>query len=146
MEESLSFLTSQLEECRFKPKLLLGTDFRQTREEYCIQEISEKLDFQKCTNTKVQFFIFRFPIDPMDIVYLKKYLSKEKIEEMNVMLDNMKTSLVEIINNVEWIDEKDKDKIVPIIKKLKVIFGGVDNHFDDDILDKLVFKLVSRQL
>ncbi|KAF2888451.1 hypothetical protein ILUMI_17722 [Ignelater luminosus] len=95
-----------------------GRDMCRTRARFCAEEIEKKF----------------FP-RPIEIIYTRKYLSREKKNRIEEMANSMKTILVEMINNAEWLVDAGKKEILEKFKTLKIQIGLPGDYFDDKIFD-----------
>ncbi|KAF2880214.1 hypothetical protein ILUMI_25964, partial [Ignelater luminosus] len=89
-------------------------DMCQTRARFCAEEIEKK---------------------PIEIIYTRKNLSREKKNRIEEMANAMKTIFVEMINDAEWLAEAGKTELLEKFKTLRIQIGLPGDYFDDKIFD-----------
>ncbi|KAF2892896.1 hypothetical protein ILUMI_13276 [Ignelater luminosus] len=96
----------------------VGRDMCVTRAKFCATEIGQKF----------------FP-SPIEVIYNRKYLSREKKNKIEEMAKAMKTIFVEMINDAEWLTEAGKKEILEKFNTLRIQIGLPGDYFDDKIFD-----------
>lgn len=121
VEDALPYLTEELRRSGVKPRFMGTTNVQiETRSEICINEIRK-----------------RFSPNPMDIMYMRKYLPEQKREKVAELVNNMKTELLAVVKESKWMHSEDRQRALDRLDELVVVVGAPGNYFDDAILDNL---------
>ncbi|KAF2880211.1 hypothetical protein ILUMI_25961 [Ignelater luminosus] len=96
----------------------IGRDVCQTRATFCALTIEDLF----------------FP-SPIEVIYNRKYLSREKKNKIEEMAKAMKTVFVEMINDAEWLTVAGKKEMLQNFNTLRIQIGLPGDYFDDKIFD-----------
>ncbi|KAF2884567.1 hypothetical protein ILUMI_21606 [Ignelater luminosus] len=125
VEEAFPYLTEELRKGRVKPRLMVGLNgYSETRSEFCINQIGNN-----------------FSPNPIEVMYVRKYLSKGKRNEIEKLVDSMMIELLEIVRNLEWMSSDDKRSTIDRIMDVNIVVGAFGNYFDDEIFQNMKFDL-----
>ncbi|KAF5305126.1 hypothetical protein FQA39_LY09388 [Lamprigera yunnana] len=122
VEDNLSFLTTKMLKENMKPKLLLASE-PETRSQYCRTLLRNN-----------------FSPSPIDVVYLQKHLPEEKRKQLSDLIENLKTELKTIVQELP-IDEETKVTFVSKIDNFKIVLGAPGDYYGDQVFDKMKFNV-----
>ncbi|KAF5305129.1 hypothetical protein FQA39_LY09391 [Lamprigera yunnana] len=123
IQETLPYLTPILQD------LASEDDTKEPRSTFCRQEIEK-----------------RFAVSPIDILYARKYATREKKEAIEELIERIRLIFLENLDNIQWMSGADKENVKQKAKNIEVIVGEYGHYFEDTILDKLIRDFVNNFL
>ncbi|KAF5307505.1 hypothetical protein FQR65_LT06860 [Abscondita terminalis] len=94
---------------------------------------SPEIDREKlCQKTVEELFV----VPPSRIVYTRKHLSKEKQENIGVVFNNIRDEVRNLIENLVWITETERNNIIEKLNDTSVVIGTEWNYEDDSVFEK----------
>ncbi|KAF5303104.1 hypothetical protein FQA39_LY19046 [Lamprigera yunnana] len=83
-----------------------------------------------------------FIINPIEIIWMRRYLSPEKRQKINSMVLSVRDRLVKDLEKIDWANSDDQKQMVSKIKEMQIIIGMPGNYFNDDLLNAMDIDLV----
>lgn len=75
-------------------------------------------------------------------MYARKHINKKGLKDVEELVENVKTTFVDLLKDASWMDEESKNRSVDKVQSIEAIIGAPEEVFDDDIFEQFSVGLV----